>query len=153
MTLYETLVLIHVVMVAVWVGGGIVTQHFAALILREGDPIRIGGFSRDIAWIANRITLPAAAILLLSGLWAAQEGNWDFGAAWISIAFTVWIVAIVAGLVLLRPEYARISSLLPEIGSNVDAVAQRLRRILLFSRIELVLLLIAVWAMVVKPGM
>jgi uncharacterized membrane protein len=153
MTLYETLVLIHIVMVAVWVGGGIVTQHFASLILREGDPIRIGGFSRDIAWISTRITLPAAAILLLSGVWAASEGNWDFGAAWISIAFTVWIVAVVAGLVLVRPEYARIESLLPALGTNGDAVAQRLRRILLFSRIELVLLLIAVWAMVVKPGM
>jgi uncharacterized membrane protein len=153
MTLYETLVFVHIVMVAVWVGGGVVTQHFASLILREGDPVRIGGFGRDIAWIATRITLPAAVVLLGSGLWAAQEGNWDFGAAWISISFTVWIVAVVAGLVLVRPEYGRIQSLLPTIGTDGEAVAQRLRRILLFSRIELVLLLIAVWAMVVKPGM
>jgi uncharacterized membrane protein len=152
MSLYEAIVLVHILMATVWIGGGIVTQHFAALILREGDPVRVGGFGRDIAWIATRITLPAALVLLGSGIWAAVEGDWDFGAAWISISFTVWIVAVVAGLVLVRPEYARIESLLPSLGMNADAIAERLRRILLFSRIELVLLLIALWAMVVKPG-
>ena len=92
-------------------------------------------------------------ILVILGIWAAIDGDWDFGQAWISIGFAAFLFSFFLGLGFLGPESGRIKALVEARGLDHPEVTRRTKRILLLSRIELVILVIAIWAMVTKPGL
>ena len=152
MTLYEFLVFVHVLMAVVWVGGGVALQVLAVRATRAKDPGRVAGVSADAEWIGLRVFMPASILLLAFGIWAGIEGDWDFGQAWISIGFAAFLFSFFLGMAFLGPESGRIKGLVGERGLDDPEVARRTNRILLFSRLELVILIIAIWAMVTKPG-
>ena len=87
MTLYEFLVFVHVLMVVVWVGGDVAIQALALRATRAKEPARMAAFSADAEWIGLRVFMPASIVVVIVGIWAAIEGDWDFGQAWISIGF------------------------------------------------------------------
>ena len=152
MSLYEFLKFVHVLMAVVWVGGGVAIQVLAFRATRAAkDPVRTASVTGDAEWMGLRIFMPASALLLISGIWAASEGNWDFGAAWISIGFAAFFFSFVLGMAFLGPESGRIKRLVTEHGVDHPEVPRRINRILLFSRIELLVLIVAIWAMVAKP--
>jgi uncharacterized membrane protein len=153
MTFYEVLVFVHVLGVVVWVGGSIGLHLFAVRAVRSTDPARVAGFSADAEWIGLRVFMPASLVVLIAGIWAAVDGDWDFGNAWISIGFAAFLVSFFLGMAFLGPESERIKALVAERGLTDPEVARRTGRILMLSRIELVILIVAVWAMVTKIGL
>lgn len=153
MSLYEFLLFVHILMAVTWVGGGIAIQVLAIRATRAKDPVRTAAVSADAEWMGLRVFLPASILLLVSGIWAASEGNWDFGQAWISIGFGAFLFSFFLGMTFLGPESGRIKQLVRERSYEDPEVQRRIGRILLFSWIELVVLLVAIWAMVAKPGL
>ena len=152
MSLYEFPVFVHVLMAIVWVGGGVAIQVFALRATRSNDGARVARFSADAEWIGLRVFMPASVVLLVCGIWAAVEGDWDFGSAWISIGFAAFLVSFFVGMAFSGPESARIAKLTQDHGVDHPDVGRRIRRIMIVSRLELVALVVAVWAMVAKPG-
>lgn len=153
MSLYEFLKFVHIVMAVVWVGGGVMIQVLALRATRSGDSVRAANFAGDAEWVGTRIFMPASILLLLSGLWAVSDADLDFGQAWLSIGFAAFLFSLILGMAFLGPESGRIKKLVQANGFDHPEVQRRISRIYLFSRIELVVLLVAVWAMVVKPGL
>lgn len=152
MSLYEVLKFIHVLMAVVWVGGGIAIQVFAFRATHSKDPARTAAVAGDAEWVGLRVFMPASILLLIFGIWAASEGNWDFGKEWISIGFAAFLFSFFLGMAFLRPESGRIKRLVTDRGVEDGEVQRRISRILVFSRIELVVLIVTIWAMVAKPG-
>ena len=68
------------------------------------------------------------------------------------VGLGVFAASFLAGAGFLGPESGRLSKLIADRGPEDPDVERRIRRILLISRIELVLLVIVVADMVVKPG-
>ena len=153
MTFYELLVFVHVLMVVVWVGGCVALQVLALRATGAKEPARMAAFSADAEWIGLRVFMPASILLVTFGIWAAIDGDWDFGQAWISIGFAAFLFSFFLGLGFLGPESGRIKTLVEARGLDHPEVTRRTKRILLLSRIELVILVIAIWAMVTKPGL
>lgn len=153
MTLYESLVLVHVVMAVVWVGGGATLNILAIRAQRAKDPDRLVALARDVEWVGTRVFMPASILLLIAGIWAAAEGDWEFSQAWISIGFAGYIFSFLAGILFFGPESGRIAKLIEAEGAASPTVQARLGRLLTFTRIELVILIVVIWAMVVKPGL
>lgn len=143
----------HIVMAVTWVGGGIALQALAIRATRAKDPVRTAAISADAEWMGLRVFMPASILLLIFGIWAASEGNWDFGQAWISIGFVAFLFSFFLGMAFLGPESGRIKQLMRERSYEDPEVQRRIGRILMFSRIKLVVLLVAIWAMVAKPGL
>jgi uncharacterized membrane protein len=153
MTLYEWLVLVHIVMAVVWVGGGATLNILAIRAQRAKDPDRLVALARDVEWVGTRVFTPASIVLLIAGIWAVSEGNWEFSQAWISIGFAGYIASFLAGVLFFGPESGRIAKLAAAEGAASPTVQARLSRLLTFTRIELVILLVVIWAMVTKPGL
>jgi len=151
-TLYEWLVLIHVVMAVIWIGGGTIMNILAFRVRRENNSDRSVGFVRDVEWIGLRVFTPASIVLVIVGIWAAAEGDWDFGDAWIAIGLAGYAISFLAGILFFGPESGRIGKLIQAEGPSSPAVQSRVGRLLVFTRIELVILLVVIWAMVTKPG-
>jgi uncharacterized membrane protein len=152
MSTYEVFLAVHILAAVIWVGGAFVIQLLAFRILREADPERMAGFSRDTEWVGMRFFLPASLTLLVFGFLLVNEGGWSLSDAWLGFALLVIAASIVTGAGFLGPEAGRLARAIDQHGAGSPEVRARLTRILLVSRIELVFLVLVVVDMVAKPG-
>jgi uncharacterized membrane protein len=150
MTWYTFLLFVHVSMAIVWIGGGLMMQFFALRAIKAG-PARAAAFATDVEWIANRMLIPASLLAMLSGILLVVEGPWSFGDDWIVIGLVLFGITFVAGITFLGPESGRLGKLIAEQGMESPEAQRRLGRIILFSRLDLVLLFLIVFDMAVKP--
>ena len=151
-TLYEWLLAGHILMAVTWVGGDIMLQVLN-LRIRNAEPQRAIDFMSDIEWVGNRLLVPSALALVALGFGLASEGNWDLGEFWILAALGVFLFSFVVGAGFLGPESGRISRLAEDRPADDPEVQRRIQRVILISRIELVLLILVILDMVVKPGL
>lgn len=155
LTHYTALKFVHVLSAVVWVGGACTVQVYALLALRTNDPVRVAAFAGDTEFVGTRIFLPTSLILLVSGFFALHDssGAWTLHQGWVQFGLAVIALSIVVGAGYLGPESGRIARATEAGGVESPEVQQRIRRIFLVSRVELVFLLAVVFDMVVKPGM
>jgi uncharacterized membrane protein len=147
-TFFKTL---HVVAAAIWVGGAFVMQAYAFRILRAYDARRTADFAKDTEIVSMRVFIPAAWVLLLAAIGMMVNGDLTWGQNWVVLGLISWALSSVVGAGFLGPESGRIGKLVETDGPESPAAQERIRRILLVSRLELVILITVVVNMVVKP--
>jgi hypothetical protein len=92
-------------------------------------------------------------VTFLAGISLVLESDvWGFGDDWIVIALALFAVTFVAGAGFFGPESGRISKLVATEGADSPAAQARIRRILVLTRLDLVLLFLIVFDMTVKPS-
>ncbi len=107
--------------------------HMIAFVVAFGPAVVSNG---------RQINFPALVVLGAFGLALVLEGDWDFGATWVSLAFLVWLAlgGVVTGI--LMPNERRLAT--------GDTAAERLidRGGQLVTLLVLVMLYLMIW----KPG-
>ena len=151
-TLYEFLLFLHITAAAVWVGGSVMLQVLYFRI-RRAEPRRMIDFFGDVASVGTRLFVPTSLLLVLLGFGLAAEGDWNLGEFWLSFAIAVFLASFITGSAFLGPESGRISKLAEEKPPDDPEIGRRIGRILLVSRVELVLLILVILDMVIKPGL
>ena len=151
MTWYTFFKFIHVAAVTVWVGGAVMIQALAFRIVRTRDSKRQADFSKDTEIVGMRLFIPATWILLLAGIAMMINADLPWDQNWIVFGLIAFALSFVVGAGFLGPEGGRIAALIEREGHDSPAALARIRRILLISRCELVILLTVIWSMVVKP--
>lgn len=153
MSYYEFLVTVHVLAAITWVGSDVFGQFLGARAQKRG-PEYTANFALDMADWGNRALIGSSLLLIITGVLGVIEGPWEFSQAWISIGLTVWVVAFVAGAGYFGPTLKRISGYVAEDGGVMTERSEALwSRVILLTRIQLVLLIIVVVVMVTKPGL
>ena len=146
LTHYNEFKFVHVLAAVVWVGGAATVQVYALLAVSTNDPAKVAAFAADTEFVGTRIFLPAALILLVSGLLTVHES----GGAW---GYAPGLGAVRPGGDrpldrdggrLPGPESGRIARATRAGGVESPEVQARIRRIFLVSRVELVLLMAVV---------
>jgi uncharacterized membrane protein len=148
---YATWKALHVLMAIVWVGGALMIQLLAFQVLKAKDAYRIEKFAKDIELIGMRTFVPASLVLVVLGFVLIHEGHWSYS-FWIVVALVVWILSFISGAAFLGPESGRIGRLIEERGGVDAEVQSRIERLLLHSRVELMLIALIAMDMVLKPG-
>ncbi len=151
MTLYELLLLLHVVAAIVWVGAA--TAYFMLELRTDlsGDLEREASHNDDAGWLAPRLFIPASLATLIFGILAAIEGNWDFGSLWIIIGLTGFGVSFAIGVGYFEPEIKKLEEAIERDGAAHPEVRRRTSNLKTVGRIELSVLFIVVASMVAKP--
>ena len=150
----ETLTLIHVLAAIVWVGGGTLALLWGERAVRADDDQQVATWIRNWTWAGFRFFMPAALVLIASGVWLVIESEaWDFDQTFVTIGFVGFALSFVIGAAYYGPEGRKIETALDAHGAGSAEVRQRLARVRLVSWVELVVLLVVVWAMVTKPGL
>ncbi len=152
MTWYTFFKSVHVTAAAVWVGGAAMIQFFSLRILRTGDARRQADFAKDTEVVGMRVFIPATWILLLAGIAMMINLDWPWGANWIVFGLVAFAISFVVGAGFLGPEGGRIAAVIDREGPESPEAQARIRRILLISRCELVVLVTVLVNMVVKPN-
>jgi uncharacterized membrane protein len=152
MTWYTFFKSVHVLAAAIWVGGGVMIQALAFRITRTGDPARQATFAKDTEVVTMRLFIPTTWILLLAGIGMMINLDWSWGQNWIVFALIAFALSFALGAGFLGPESGRIAAVIERDGPESPEAQARIRRILLISRCELVVLMAVIVNMVVKPA-
>jgi uncharacterized membrane protein len=148
---YAAFKAMHVLAAVAWVGGIFTIQVYSFLVMRSRDTAEMFAFAQRLAWIGMRVWTPASLSLLAFGVVLQQKADWGYP-FWILFAFVIWGLSFASGIGFLGPESGRIVTAINEEGAYAPAVLRRIERTLVFSRVELVLVTLAVVDMVLKPG-
>jgi uncharacterized membrane protein len=147
---YELVKYVHILCAIIWVGGAAYAQLLGVLVMRSGDPTDIPKLANNFARIGTMVFLPASIILFLAGLFMTVN-RWAFTQTWISIAIALWLVSVISGAVYVGPRLPKMASAFDAEGPTSGAGLGLLRKIILVSRAELVMLFAIVGLMVFKP--
>lgn len=148
---YKFFVYVHVLSAVIWVGGAFYMQLLAIRVSRSDDPAEIPWLGRHLEALGNFVFVPAAALLLLSGL-VMTDRAWGFGQGWIVVSIGLWLLSAVLGAIYLAPRAKRATKLFEAEGPTSPAALALTRRMFLVSRLELISFAIVIALMVFKPS-
>lgn len=153
MTTYELLIFGHLLFAIAWVGTDIGLQVLASRILAAGGRRRVE-LLEDTGWLSTRLLMPCSLLVVLFGvLLVLDQDAYGFDQAWISFGLAGYLFSAILGASFLGPESKRVGALASEVGAEDPEVERRIRRVIMLSRIELVVLVLIVLDMVLKPGL
>ena len=151
MTWYTFFKSLHVLAAITWVGGAVMIQAYALRIMRSTDARRTAEFAKDTELISMRLFIPTTWVLLLTAIGMMVNLHWSWGQNWVVFGLIAWVVSFVVGAGFLGPETGRIGKIIEREGPESPEAQWRIKRTLLVSRLELVVLIAVVVNMVVKP--
>jgi uncharacterized membrane protein len=150
-TFYEFLLFVHIACAVIWVGGGAMFQFFGLRVLASGDANRLAEFAGNVEWAGSRVLVPASLGAFLSGLGLVWESEfWGFGDDWIVIGLILFAITFVAGAGFFGPESGRVEKLIDSEGAV--AAQGRVTRLIVLTRIDLMILFLLIFDMSVKPS-
>jgi uncharacterized membrane protein len=151
-TSYSVWLALHILVVAIWVGGAFALQLFAIRATRSGDPNRIAAITSDAEFIGGRVFGPASLAAAILGFVLVSEQDWSFD-FWLVFGIAAWAASAITGSAFLGPESGRVNKLVEAHGAEAPEVSARVRRIFLVARVDLVILMLVVLDMAIKPGL
>jgi uncharacterized membrane protein len=150
--LYDWLLFLHILAAMVWFGGLVALSVFATRVLRGGEAEALKRFVGSLGAIGPVVLAPATVAVLGFGIWLVLDSDaWAFGQTWILVALALFAGAFLVGAVFLSRS-AIGAQRAADRGDDGEAVRQ-LRRWSWGMRLILVLLVVATWDMVFKPGL
>src|SRR5215210_8593489 len=119
--------------------------------LGRGERDAVGRFVGSLSVVAPIVLAPATVSVVGFGIWLVLAGDaWDFGMTWIWLGLALFGAAFVIGAAF-QSRAAIGARRTAEAGDDGKA-ARQLVRWAWGSRLIVVVLVVAVWDMVIKPG-
>ena len=150
MSWYELLLSLHILSIATWFGSSAAITAMGFMSLKTG-PEAFGTFSLPATKWAGRAHPAAGVLLLLTGFAMVADADWDFE-TWLILGLIGLVVAMgIGGALIGRTAEGMVKRI--EAGSmTAEELSTDARRLLLYTRIELVILVLVIVDMVAKPG-
>jgi uncharacterized membrane protein len=151
MTLYEALLFFHILAMAVWVGGTIMTL---AIVLRRDEAprdeqlrarfVRLGG-------IVGPIVGTSAAIVLGTGIAMVAESEVvELSQTWVWLGLALFGVSLIIAIAYFGPKGARIVAALE--AGQIEEADRRARGFDRVAILDALVLIVITGVMVFKPG-
>jgi uncharacterized membrane protein len=151
--LHEWLLFFHILGSIIWVGGAIVVNAMTTRANRSPDRAAVFRLTGELEWVGPVLIGPSSLVVIALGIWLVLIEEWAaFSQAWIVLSLVLVGVSSVLGFGYFRTEGKAIARRLEERGSEDPEVRRRMRRLLWVSRIDALILVVVLWAMVFKPG-
>ncbi len=151
-SLYDWLMFLHVLAAMLWLGGTAAISALATYTTRRAEPAAIERFIGSLRVIGPLVLAPATFAVVGFGIWLVLDGGaWEFGQTWIRLALGLFAGAFLVGAAF--QSRAAIAAQRAAEEGNTDEAARQLRHWAWGSRIIILLLLLATWDMVFKPGL
>jgi len=150
--MFDTLKTLHVLAIATWFGSGAAITVMGIRALKTGVA-PFGSFIVNATAWAGRAHPAAGVVLLLTGFGMVADRDYPLGEPWIVIAIVGLVVAMGMGGAVIGRAAGELTDAVKE-GEGVLPESKRgvADRMLLFTRLELTILVIVIADMVVKPG-
>lgn len=146
----ETLLIIHVLSAAAWIGGSFLLGFAGPRMGKAGGPAA-GAWVGVVIEAIPKYFVPAAVLTLLSGITiVATEEQWDWADPFVGIGMTVVVVAL--GIALLNNAPGLRAMLRAAQAGDTPALAASARRVTRGGATIAILLVLTEIAMVLRFG-
>jgi uncharacterized membrane protein len=158
MSTYEILLFLHLVFVALLIGGEGVATATGIGMSRTSDAKTMEALARLSTKAEYFALVPGAFGSMIFGTWLVDETGLDFDETWLSLSYLVWALATGIGLFVLGPHGRRIAREAAELRLNGVRESEELRAaagkpaIAVLGNLQLVFILALLFLMTVKPG-
>jgi uncharacterized membrane protein len=151
-TLHEWLLVLHILASMVWVGGLVTVTVQSMQVLRGREPESLTRFISSLRMIGPRVFAPATVLVLGLGIWlVAESQEFEFDQGWVLFGLGLFAAAFAIGAVFQSRSAIRAQRAAS--SGDLDRAEVELRRWSWGMRAILVVLVIATWDMVFKPGL
>jgi uncharacterized membrane protein len=149
---YDWLLFLHIIGVALWLGGLVVVSVFGTLVLHSRDVELVGRFTGSLRVVGPTILGPSMLAVLAIGIWLVVRSDaWNFGQAWVIAGLGLFAAAFLIGVAF--QARAAIGAQRAAARDDHDEALRQLRRWIWGMRLIAILLVVAAWDMVAKPGL
>ena len=149
---YDVVLTVHILAVVIAFGVVFAYPVIDAQV-RRASPGDLAALHRLHVVIARRVVTPAMTVVLVAGLYLATRDPWSLGDPWISATFAILFVLFGLTGAVLVPTDQRLAELAERDGGTPSADYEReARKAALFGAIALLLVVVAIFLMVAKPG-
>ncbi|HKP90773.1 MAG TPA: DUF2269 family protein [Thermoleophilaceae bacterium] len=149
-TTYTVLKTIHILAVAIWVGGGVLITTLIARARRASDSVTLVALIRQVQFVGPRVFAPSSLIALVTGVWLVLDGDLDWS-LWVILGLVGWAATFVTGNFFLEPAGKKLGAVLAERGPEDPDAQAYVTRILNVARVDQVVLILVIVDMVIKP--
>ena len=155
MSLYEISVFVHVSAVVVGFGATFAEAIMFPVAMKAG--VRHLPFVHQLQLAINqRMATPALALIIVTGIYQTIDGDWGFGSFWISATFLIAIVLGGMSGAYFIPTDRRLATMvqrdIDEAGQPSEEYLRESRREGIVGAVAGLLVIIAIFLMVTKPG-
>jgi len=150
MELRDILLVLHIAAAGAWLGANLV-QAVAPSMSAKIGPAAAAGWFRVAAGLSTRLYMPAAIVLLATGIWMVLINEaYGFGTLFVTIGFAMIIIGTVLGILVFERGSVRAAD---AIDSGDQAAVKAARgRLAGFGILDTLLLLFTITAMVLRLG-
>ncbi len=152
MTWYELLLSLHVMAMATWFGSGLAITAMGFMALKT-SPETFGGFALPATKWAGMAHPAGGVVLLLTGFAMVADADYSIGDTWLILALVGLVLAMGLGGALIGRTADGIAMGVAAGTATAQTLQSQGRRLLLYTRIELVILALVIVDMVTKPGL
>ena len=152
---YDVVLTVHIL--AVVVAFGVVFSYpVLDAWFRRAVPGNLAALHELHVTLAQRVISPAMLVVLLTGIYLASQDPWSFADPWIGATFAILIVLFGLTGAVLTPGDRRLAQLAARDassggGPSADYERER-KRIDAFGGLALLLVIVAIFLLVGKPG-
>ena len=149
------LLFVHILAAMVWLGGGLTLLIVGLRAGASSRPEAIAEFAGAVPYVGLRVLMPSVVLLLVTGVWQVLASS-AFDALRGRLgadALVLFAIAFLVGAVYM----SRVGIALARAGANAAtnraSASAALNRWLAGYVVVLIVLLLAVWDMIFKPGL
>jgi uncharacterized membrane protein len=141
----NTLLILHIIGVAVWLGGNVVLAFTAPRVVSAPAEVRVWWAEAQGA-MARVLYNVAGILVLVTGVLMVLDGPYEFSDMFVSIGFLAVILGAVFGMAVFGPGSRALSRSITE--GDADAEAAVTRRLTTFGIIDTLVVVVTIVAMV-----
>jgi len=149
-TFYDIVLTVHILAVVVAFG-----VMFAYPIMdaqaRRASPADVAALHRQQVALGRRVIVPAMTVVLLAGLYLTLD-RWSFDEPWIGATLAILFILFALGGAVFAPTDVRLAELAERGETDSADYAREARKARLFGMLSLLLVTVAIFLMVAKPG-
>lgn len=148
---YDLWLFLHIAFVIVWLGSGFLFHLLGYRADRAVDTPGMERITADLTALANIVFIPASLLVLVFGILLTIDGPWSFGDLWIVLGLVGFAITFLTGLLWITPQSKRTQALIERDGGMGAEAYALAKRMMIFARLDYVVLFLVVLDMTVKP--
>jgi hypothetical protein len=152
MTRYDLLLFLHISFVTLWVGAGMLFHILGFRADRARNEAAMRQIFDDLVALSTTFFIPVSLLVLVFGILLVAESDvWTFDMLWIDLGFVGFALTFLTGFLWIKPQSERVQKMIVRDGGMSPAAYAAARRMIVFSRLDYVVLYLVIAVMVFKP--
>jgi hypothetical protein len=151
MSLFDVLLVIHLLAAMIWIGGALVGMLIGMFIAKGDDAGAMSKFCIAFASIAGPAFGGSSLLVVGTGIWMVADSSIEFSALWVSLSLAGWLVSMLMGATVVGMTWTKVGRQLQEPSATIAGTQPLISKAVRLTWIDLLIRVAVVVLMVTQP--